>query len=364
MALRFDRSEIGKTVITPEGFLRTDAVVSRVGVFRYRNADGSTRKELRHPDHVFKTDSLATLKLIPITLLHPAAGRVDAANAKELQVGTTGEAVTPEGQMLRSTLVITRADAVAAVKAGTQELSLGYAVVLKREDGVWNGEVYDHVQTEIKYNHLAIVPAGRAGRDARIVLDAEDAFQDSTHHQGVNMMKVNLDGIEYDAAPEVAKALERANAKVVTLDAKVASVTAEKSSIQAKLDTAEAKLATELKRDHAAEIKAKVDARTKLVADVTPHLDAETVAKLPSMSDADIKVAVIKAKFPDAKLDGKDEAYLGARFDCALEIKTDAMATQRAAVGTTGVSTNLDAAKACSDYAKNLSQAWRASPAK
>jgi len=37
------------------------------------------------------------------------------------------------------------------------------------------------------------------------------------------------------------------------------------------------------------------------------------------MSDADIKKAVILSVFPAAKLDGKDDAYLAARFDSAVE---------------------------------------------
>jgi len=37
------------------------------------------------------------------------------------------------------------------------------------------------------------------------------------------------------------------------------------------------------------------------------------------MSDLDIKKAVIMSVFPAAKLDGKDEIYIAARFDSAME---------------------------------------------
>jgi hypothetical protein len=37
------------------------------------------------------------------------------------------------------------------------------------------------------------------------------------------------------------------------------------------------------------------------------------------MSDTDIKKAVITAMYPTAKLDGRDEVYITARFDSAVE---------------------------------------------
>jgi hypothetical protein len=49
------------------------------------------------------------------------------------------------------------------------------------------------------------------------------------------------------------------------------------------------------------------------------------------MTDNDIKSAIILSKFPEAKLDGKSQEYLDARFDSAIEIKMDnsAAASQR-----------------------------------
>ena len=69
--IRFDSIKLPKMIKTKEGYLRGEAVVSRAGVFKYRNVDGSVRGELRHPDNIFKIDSLETLKMIPITNDHP-----------------------------------------------------------------------------------------------------------------------------------------------------------------------------------------------------------------------------------------------------------------------------------------------------
>ena len=66
--LRFDAAKASKTKINDNGYLETDAIITRTGVFVYKNADGSTNRELRHPDDVFKADSLETLKMIPILI--------------------------------------------------------------------------------------------------------------------------------------------------------------------------------------------------------------------------------------------------------------------------------------------------------
>jgi hypothetical protein len=84
-AMRFDRGELrGAATRTDEGYIRADAIVTRVGVLTYRNKDGTLRRELRHPDDVFSAESLASLKLIPVTNEHPPGRLVNADNAKEL----------------------------------------------------------------------------------------------------------------------------------------------------------------------------------------------------------------------------------------------------------------------------------------
>jgi hypothetical protein len=72
MPSRFSHVDsIGKFEVTPEGFLRIPAAVTRVGVFNYKQPDGSVIRELRLPEEVFNPDSLSSLKSIPITNDHP-----------------------------------------------------------------------------------------------------------------------------------------------------------------------------------------------------------------------------------------------------------------------------------------------------
>ena len=62
MPFRSDRVQVkGRALKTDEGFIKADAVVTRAGVFRYLNRDGSERYELRPAVHVFDSASLDAL---------------------------------------------------------------------------------------------------------------------------------------------------------------------------------------------------------------------------------------------------------------------------------------------------------------
>ena len=61
-------------------------------------------------------------------------------------------------------ITVTDAETISKIESGKQvELSCGYDLDLIEESGSYNGEHYDAIQTNIKYNHVASVKAGRAG---------------------------------------------------------------------------------------------------------------------------------------------------------------------------------------------------------
>lgn len=331
-AVRFDRGEIrGSAVRTDEGYIRADAVVTRTGVFLYRNADGSVRRELRHPDQVFEKASLDSMKLIPITNGHP--GRlVNAESAKELGIGQTGENITIDGKYVMIPLAITAADGVEDVDAGKKELSLGYTVDLVKEDGIYNGERYDYRQTNIRYNHLAIVERARAGAEARINLDAADAVQlsDGEGKMEKILKTVVLDGIEYQAAPEVVNALQRAIQRGDAAEAAQAKAESDRDSLQAKLDEAQAKIEElEALRDDTSKLQEAVKARLELERTAAKFLPKD--AKLDGLTDRQVREAVIKAKHPKFDGEGLSDVYVQARFDAIVESEPtrDDLAIQR-----------------------------------
>lgn len=168
---RRDRGVITKYEITPEGYLRCEATVARVGIQKYYNDDGSERLELRPPEEVAKPESLATYGLKPHTIDHPPEF-VNSKNWKKHQTGTSDSTVWYDKGFVKVALNVTDEQAKQEIISGRRgEISCGYTVDLVPQSGVWNGQKYDCIQTNIHVNHIASVRKGRAGSDVKAHID-------------------------------------------------------------------------------------------------------------------------------------------------------------------------------------------------
>lgn len=329
-ANRYDRIEI-RASHTDEGYLIDTPIVGRTGIQLYKNNDGTVRRELRPPEEVFKAASLATYSGKPITDGHPAEA-VTAKNAKRLSVGLMQEAGKQDGENVIAPITIFDQDAIDKImKGGKRELSLGYKVDLEEMPGVWNGQEYDAVQRNIRINHLAIVPRGRAG-NARLNLDRHDAVlfnpEEEESAMPENLSRIRLDsGLEYQAAPEVVVEVEKLRGNKTEL-------TTRADALQKQLDTVTAERDT-LKSQAASVEKIRADALDAARAEVKARADLDKVAELfkvdgAGKTDKEVKELVIKTLRTDADLTGKSEDYINAAFDFAVSMKNDvAMAAQR-----------------------------------
>lgn len=325
MMQRFDNVAF-KATKTAEGFIRDTPIVGRTGILVYRNADGTERKEYRPPEEAFKADSLASFLGKPITIGHKAF--VTAGNAAQVApVGSVLSEGRQDGNNIIADIVIYNLD------TNARELSCGYTLDLDETPGTTpEGEHYDAIQRNIRVNHIAIVPKGRAGV-ARLNMDGEQVLEEEQKEDKkmAEMTKVRLDsGIEYDCAPEVKVAIEKMNKD--SADAKKAYDT-----LQAKFDALEAELAKEQegRKADAEKAKANFDAAIKARVELLKVAEAHKVADADSMTDTEIKTAVIKAVRGDAiNLDGKSADYIEAAYDMAkADVKQheDGMAEQRKA---------------------------------
>lgn len=327
---RYDRATI-KAIKTDEGYLIDTPVVGRVGIQSYRRADGSIRKEFRPPEEVFKQDSLASFLGKPITNGHPAE-KVTAKNAKKLLVGTMQSVGKQDGDNVAVDVIVHDAAIIdAAERGGIQELSLGYTVDLEETQGEWNGEQYDAIQRNIRVNHLAVVPKGRAG-NARLNLDRFDAvsINDEDNIMSENLGHIRLDnGLEYQAAPEVVIAVEKLRSdaqaskdRADELQKQVDTVSGERDTLKSEVEKIE-----QIKKDALETARSEIKARAELEKAVeTFKVDCA------EKTDRQIKEAVILAVRADAQLDGKSDEYINAAFDMSVSMKHDvAIATQRQA---------------------------------
>lgn len=309
--IRVDNLAMPRISQTKAGYLKGDAIVGRTGVQKYINADGTERLELRHPNDICAPESLETLKAIPITNDHPTT-LVNVDNAGELLIGLTGETVRVDGQAIIATITITHKDAIETInKRNKKELSLGYEVELVREDGVYNGEKYTHRQTNVKYNHLAIVDKGRAGI-SRLNFDGVDALvhltdetrnlnMDNTQNEEKNMS-------EHNENKEATKSEHKDNV-AINLDKYIAQID------QLKLENANLK---EQITNFDAALSERVAHRLKLIkrAAKVVNMDED---KLINLSDRHIMEAVVKSNDSKINLDEKSDVYVEGRFDSIIE---------------------------------------------
>ena len=156
------------------------------------------------------------------------------------------------------------------------------------------------------------------------------------------MKKIRIDGVEYDGEEGLINAYnsekKRADTAETKLDSAEKAAAKAKSTLEGELDTAKAradKAEKELKDAQAA-----LNDPKRLDAAIAAKLAFHDAAKKAGveikndMSDQDIQKAVILKVFPEAKLDGKDENYITARFDATVEtLKTRADGKSRVVAG-------------------------------
>lgn len=282
MAYRVDAGTTrAKVERTPQGGIRVDAVLTRTGVLRYRNPDGSTRFELRTPDEVFRADALAALRGATLTRGHPSDA-VSTTSFKRVVIGHVGDDVRQDGTEVVASVVINDADAIRDVESGVREMSCGYHVDLDPVPGVFEGQRYDAVQRNIRYNHVALVERGRAGARVSLRLDAAEESR-----------RMLIMGREFDVQSPTFEADARA---------------------------------------HMAEVEAANKARTDaLEAELVPHRKAARVAletqakklagrefKCDGLTDHEVRATAVG----EAAI-GKSEEYVRAMFDLRTEGKAE-----------------------------------------
>lgn len=321
--IRYDRFAL-KAKKTDEGFIRDTPTIGRTGLLTYYNHDGTKRIEYRPPDEAFNADSLSSLQGKPITVGHKAM--VTSGNAAAVQpVGTVLSAGRQDGDAIVADVVIYD------LPTDARELSCGYKLNLDESPGTTpEGKHYDAIQRNIRYNHVAVVPRGRAGI-ARLNMDGDQEFTDTDKDKGESkkMTKLRLDtGLEYDTAPEVQVAYNAIQTQNTDLKAKIDALQATYDALQANYDTVKA-AKEDLEKTGGAKFDAAVQARVGMLQ----VAQSQGIDHADGMTDKEIKMAVVKKVRGDTfNLDGKSDEYINAAFDIAKDEQVqhaDGMAKQR-----------------------------------
>jgi len=122
---RIDIGRLDEAERTPQGYLKTSAYATRIGIFKYQMPDGSIFKELRPPEEVFDQRSLNSLREVVVTNDHPPA-MLTSENTKKYQSGFTSDSIEPVHDFVRCRVTITDQETIDDVENGKRETSCGY----------------------------------------------------------------------------------------------------------------------------------------------------------------------------------------------------------------------------------------------
>jgi hypothetical protein len=203
MAIRFDLNEIKirKPEITPEGYLRSEAVFARDGILEYRMPTGNIRRELRLPEENQK--AITGFGLKGLSVEHPPV-LLDSSNSKDFVVGMSdSNVVYDKGGFVRGVITLFDSKAIELVQSGQKvEISAGYQCRVEECPGVWKGQKYDAIQRDLQINHIALTAKGRAGSDVRVLLDSANETDPDVgiqvFKQKHKMARITIDSVIYE----------------------------------------------------------------------------------------------------------------------------------------------------------------------
>lgn len=287
---------------TKDGYLVANARIARTGIQLYSGSeigipDMKTVRVYRPPEEVFDRAAMRSMSTLPITMDHPPV-MVTAKNWKKYAVGDTGEDVARDGECIRVPLIIKDSKAIEAYENGIRELSVGYTTELRIENGTTpEGETYDAVQTAIRGNHLAVVPAARGGSRLRIGDDMETG--------GTQMpVKILVDGQSVAIEDEVSA--KHINAYLASLQSQLAD--AKKAAAEAEEEQEEEK-----------KVRGERDALRGEMAVLKKQLEDAIAANGPAVMDARIKERM--------DVVAKANAFMGGKVDFEGRDTADVMKT-------------------------------------
>tara|TARA_A200000113_G_C8859871_1_gene352936 strand:- start:262 stop:1503 length:1242 start_codon:yes stop_codon:yes gene_type:complete len=347
---RYDYGQVTKSEKTDEGYLRVWCKAARVGTQLYTRGDGAQVREYRPEDEVAKPESLASFGMKAVTMGHPPV-LLDSGNTKVHQIGHAGSQVRYNDGFVEVALLITDKSAIDRIQRGdAQEVSAGYRVDFDPTPGVTpQGESYDGVQRNIRVNHIAVVPKGRAGRDVRLILDSCDrndaiAWNETPSNSPViSMARITLDGLDLELPAETAGAVqsfvkeaERAKvdlqSKLDSQEEQIEAVVTENEETLGRLDAAlerieelEKQIADSAeaadKRDDAAEINEAVNHRLATLDKFAPILPEDY--KFDGEDERGIMALAYKNVFEQAPREDANNDYLLGVLDGVLAAMED-----------------------------------------
>jgi hypothetical protein len=254
-----DTARLENMRVAPGGGVIVTARIGRSGVQSYKRPNGTTVRAYRPPAEVVTADYTGA----PVTIGHPPGG-VTPETFTQLAKGmvrSQDSVLERRGryEYVKASVQISDAETVKRVGKDLTECSCAYTPQKEWTSGITeDGEEYDVIFRGLVPNHLALGPDGfaKAGRDARLVVDGEDADMDQLSDNFLELVE--------DGDPPAGDR-DKLVAKIATLEAEKGKLVADAAASKTVLETANGKVAA-LEAD-SMKMKARVDGLDKEIMD-------------------------------------------------------------------------------------------------
>ena len=316
---RIDKGGRITSKVDDNGYLRIDGVVAHVGILEYMDDDGTIIREFVPEETLFEPASLESLAGAPVTLQHPPV-MVTPSNYKEYSQGSVNGMPKRDGDNLVASMLVIGNEALHAVEYdGVSELSPGYSVDLDETPGEWQGQKYDRVQRNRRYNHQAIVDAARGGSVCSLRFDGANV----PNNEDNSMTQIKLPG---GGTVEVADA-----ATAATINAALAKQGKRLDSTKGQLKKLVNAIAPKLKLDADTVMTESDDENKDEVVEVdVPAVEnavtsvSEAVDNLQAQLD-ELADAVNAGDTPDTSMDENEQDKTDEDEGTDPEMKTDSL---------------------------------------
>lgn len=316
---RIDKGGRITSKIDDNGYLRIDGVVAHVGILEYMDDDGTVIREFVPEETLFDEASLQSLAGAPVTLQHPPV-MVTPTNYSQYSQGSVNGMPKRDGDNLVASMLVIGNEALHAVEYdGVSELSPGYSVDIDETPGEWQGQKYDRVQRNRRYNHQAIVDAARGGSVCSLRFDGANV----PNNEDNSMTQIKLPG---GGTVEVADA-----ATAATINAALAKQGKRLDSTKGQLKKLVNAIAPKLKLDADTVMTESDDENKDEVVEVdVPAVEnavtsvSEAVDNLQAQLD-ELADAVNAGDTPDTSMDENDQDKTDEDTDTDPEMKTDSL---------------------------------------
>jgi len=228
------------------GDLHLPVKAAKVGIMAYPEHGGIRRY---FPAETLKA-AVDSLAYASVTRLHPEEEEVTADNVKRVRKGFIKENPKFDGTYNRGDAIITDQALIDDILGRRlTEASAGYPFEADGKPGKNEFGEFDTTVTWISYNHVAVVPTGRAGADVRFEIDHKGEKKMATKERELREFKIGNDQlfpnvlIVYD--PETSQvAIDAMYSREEKLMSVITELQTKNISLQAANDAGKESLAT------------------------------------------------------------------------------------------------------------------------